>query len=254
MPVSVIMPAFNAERFIETAIRSLLTEGADVDLDIVVVDDGSIDGTWLVAERLSKESDHIRLFRNPRKGIASARNTGLEHLLGDCGFVAFLDADDICYPGRIGRQRSMLIADPTIDALYGRLEMFKVQDETASRPAPNSPTKIIRGPYLQSAMFRPEAIRKIGPFDETFRQGDDTDFILRLIELDLRLVLDHGIAAYYRRHDTNVTLNVEEMQREFMRASLRWAARRRRRGAGPFPEVYSDLFLRRDEIEGAFEV
>jgi len=84
MPVSVIMPALNAERFIAAAIASLLAERAAVALDIIVIDDGSTDGTKPILEALAREVGELRLLQNPRKGIAAARNTGLDNLPGTC--------------------------------------------------------------------------------------------------------------------------------------------------------------------------
>lgn len=253
MPISIIIPAFNAVRFIDAAIRSLLGERDAVDLDIIVIDDGSTDETRAVVERLAEKFGEIRLLQNPRKGIAAARNTGLDNLRDGCRFVAFMDADDASYPGRLARQRSMLENDPGIDVLYGRVEMFSEFDEEALAPKKGSRTKIIRGPYLQSSMYRPQVFDQVGRFDETFRQGCDTDYVLRVVEKDINLVLDDGIAAYYRRHDANVTLDTAQMQREFMLASLKWAARNRLKKRGDLPPIFAELFLRRDEIEKDFQ-
>jgi glycosyltransferase involved in cell wall biosynthesis len=252
MPVSVIMPALNAGRFIEAAIRSLLRERETIDLDIIVIDDGSTDETRAIVEAMARDFPELRLVQNPRKGIAAARNTGLDNIRPGCRFVTFLDADDISYPGRIARQRSLLIEDPTIDVLYGVMHMFNALDSSSLAPAAGSAVKIIRGPYLQSAMYRPAVIDAVGRFDESFRQGDDTDFVLRVIERQFKIVLDDGIAAYYRRHDANVTLNVEEVQREFMMASLKFAVRRRKSGMAGIPPIFSELFLSRDQIEKDF--
>lgn len=252
MPVSVIMPALNSGRFIDVAIRSLLRERETVDLDIIVIDDGSTDETRAIVEAMAGDFPEVRLLQNPRKGIAAARNTGLDNIRADCQFVTFLDADDISFPGRIERQRSLLVNDPTIDVLYGVVQMFNALDRSTLAPAAGSETKIVRGPYLQSAMYRPAVIDKVGRFDESFRQGDDTDFILRVIDHQFKILLDDGIAAHYRRHDANVTLNVEEVQREFMRASLKFAVRRRKSGKGEIPPIFSELFLSRDQIEKGF--
>jgi glycosyltransferase involved in cell wall biosynthesis len=249
MPVSVIMPALNADRFIDAALRSLLSERHAVSLDVIVIDDGSTDRTRDIVYAFARDFPEVRLLRNPRKGIAAARNTGLDNITDDCDFVTFLDADDVSYPGRIARQRSLLLSDPTIDVLYGTMEMFTALDDSILAPAPGSAIKRIRGPYLQSAMYRRTVIERVGRFDESFRQGDDSDFVLRVIEHEFRLVLDDGLAAYYRRHDANVTLNVEEMKREFMRASLRWAARNRIGKGRALPPIYADLFLHRAETE-----
>ena len=249
MPVSVIMPALNAGRFIEAAIRSLLRERAAIDLDIIVIDDGSSDETREIVESMAGDFPEVRLLQNLRMGIAAARNTGLDNVRAGCQFVTFLDADDVSYPGRIERQRALLIDDPSIDVLYGVMQMFSALDSSTLAPTAGSATKIIRGPYLQSAMYRPAAIDKVGRFDESFRQGDDTDFILRVIDQQLKVVLDEGIAAYYRRHDANVTHNVEEVQREFLIAGFKSAVRRRKSGKGKIPPIFSQLLLSRDQIE-----
>ena len=252
MPVSVIMPALNAGRFIEAAIRSLLREREVVDLDIIVIDDGSSDETRSIVESIAGDFPEVRLLQNPRKGIAAARNTGLDNVRAGCQFLTFLDADDISYPGRIERQRSLLIGDPSIDALYGVMHMFTALDSSTLAPTAGSAIKTIRGPYLQSAIYRPAVIDKVGRFDESFRQGDDTDFMLRVIDHQFKVVLDDGVAAYYRRHDANVTLNVEEVQREFLMASFKSAVRRRKSGKGAIPPIFSELFLSRDQIEKDF--
>lgn len=252
MQVSVIMPALNAGRFIEQALMSLIRERDRVPLDIVVVDDGSTDDTRDIVARLAAAYPEIRLFPNPRKGIAAGRNTAISLASPDSPFISFLDADDISYPGRIARQRALLSADPGIGAVYGLVQMFSVLDEATMAPAVGSPTRIMRGPYLQSSMYRAEVIRALGPFDESFRQGDDTDFVLRAISHPVKLHLEDAIAAYYRRHDANVTLNVEEVQREFWLASLKWAARRRLTGNTAIPQIFSELFLGRHELEKDF--
>jgi glycosyltransferase involved in cell wall biosynthesis len=252
LPVSVIIPAFNAERFIEPAIRSLLQERETVALDIIVVDDGSTDRTREIVLSLARDYREIRLLHNPRKGIAAARNTGLDNLPANCAFVTFLDADDLSYPGRIARQRARLALDPAIDALYGTMEMFSTANDSGTAPAPGSLTRIIRGPYLQSSMYRPSVIKSVGKFDEGFRQGCDTDYVLRVIEGQFNVILDDGLAGYYRRHDANVTLNLEEVQREFKIASMRFAIRRRRSGQGPIPPLFSELFMSRADIEKDF--
>jgi glycosyltransferase involved in cell wall biosynthesis len=250
--VSVIMPALNAARFIEQALMSLVRERDTVPLDIVVVDDSSTDDTRDIVARLADTYPEIRLFPNPRKGIAAGRNTAIKLAKPESPFISFLDADDISCPGRLARQRALLAADPSIGAVYGLVQMFSQLDEATQAPAAGSPTRIMRGPYLQSSMYRADAIRALGPFDETFRQGDDTDFVLRAISHPVKLHLEDALAAYYRRHDANVTLNVEEVQREFWLASLKWAARRRLKGNAEIPKIFSELFLSRHDLEKDF--
>ncbi len=99
--VSVIVPAFNAAQFIERALASAL-EQEGVDVEIIVVDDGSTDGTGDLVERLSKADPRIRLLRLDRnKGPSVARNTALDAAEGE--WIAILDADDAYCAGRLRR-------------------------------------------------------------------------------------------------------------------------------------------------------
>lgn len=251
MQVSVIMPALNAARFIEAALRSLLQERDSVPLDIIVIDDGSTDDTCGIVTRLAREFPEIRLVPNASKGIAAARNTGMAFTHPESRFITFLDADDLSVPGRIARQRQLL-AGEGIDVVYGLVEMFVDLDEATQAPAVGTPTYIMRGPYLQSSMYRAAAIRALGPFDESLRQGEDTEFVLRAIDHPLRLHLEHAVAAYYRRHDANVTLNTEEGHRLFRLVTMKWAARRRLGGKGTPPAIFSELFTSRHDLDKDF--
>ena len=209
-PVSVIMPAYNAERFIGDAIRSLLRERDAIDLDIIVIDDGSTDGTRATVDALMADYSELRLLQNPRKGIPAARNTGLDNIPASCRFVTFLDADDLSYPGRIVRQRSRMIADPSIDGLCTACWR-------CSRRRTNHPWRLLQiilqrsyaAPISSPSMYRRAVLKKVGRFDESFRQGE-TRLLLRVIDNGCNVVLDDGIAAYYRRHDANVTLDINQ--------------------------------------------
>ena len=251
MQVSVIMPALNAARFIESALRSLLCEKESVPLDIIVIDDGSTDDTRGIVAKLAREFTEIRLVPNARKGISAARNTGLAHAHPESHFITFLDADDLSWPGRIARQRNLL-AGEDIDVVYGLVQKFVVLDEATQTPATGTPTRILRGPYLQSSMYRAEAIRAIGQFDERLRQSEDLEFVLRAIDHPLRLHLEDALAAYYRRHDSNVTLDTEEVDREFRQVTMKWAVRRSISGKGPPPAIFSALFASPHDREKEF--
>ena len=107
-----------------------------------MIDDGSTDGTRQIVEAMARAFPEIRLLLNPRKGIAAARNTGLDTVRANCRYVTFLDADDLSYPGRIERQRALLVDDPTIDVLYGRMRMFNTLDGSMLAPAAAAPQRL----------------------------------------------------------------------------------------------------------------
>lgn len=100
--VSVIMPAYNAVRFIEESVDSVLNQ-TEADLELVVVDDCSNDGTCELLLGLSRTDDRIKFFKNARNlGAAGTRNFGLQQARGR--FIAFLDADDVWDLGKLERQ------------------------------------------------------------------------------------------------------------------------------------------------------
>lgn len=110
--VSVIVPAFNVEPYVAEALESLVRQSYP-DLEIVVVDDGSSDGTVAIAERFSARDHRVRVLSHSRnRGLYAARNTGIQAATGE--YVALLDADDVAYPDRIARQVAALQADPLL--------------------------------------------------------------------------------------------------------------------------------------------
>jgi teichuronic acid biosynthesis glycosyltransferase TuaG len=100
--ISVIMPAYNAGRFIEAAIRSVMAQTV-TDWELLVIDDGSKDDTCAIAQALAQTDDRIRFLRNEANmGVAKTRNRGFELCRGR--FVALLDSDDVWHPEKLERQ------------------------------------------------------------------------------------------------------------------------------------------------------
>lgn len=100
--VTVIMPAYNAERFIEEAISSVIGQTVS-DWELLVLDDCSRDGTCAIVERLAAEDGRITLLRNEtNRGVSRTRNRGLDLARGR--YVAFLDSDDVWHPEKLEKQ------------------------------------------------------------------------------------------------------------------------------------------------------
>src|SRR5688500_7051125 len=107
--VSVVIPAFNAEDSLEATLSSVANQTYRK-LEIVIVDDGSTDGTAEIAEAFCARDRRGVLLRKPNGGVASARNCGLAHAKGE--WVAPVDADDLWHPAKIGKQVSAALAAP----------------------------------------------------------------------------------------------------------------------------------------------
>jgi glycosyltransferase involved in cell wall biosynthesis len=114
--VSVIIPAYNAEAFIGATLDSVLSQTYR-SLEVVVVDDGSSDGTERLVRVVAERDPRVRLLRQPNGGVARARNFGIQSSSGD--YVAPLDADDIWFPDKLARQVECLGASgPEVGVVY----------------------------------------------------------------------------------------------------------------------------------------
>ena len=119
--VSVIIPAWNAEAYLAETIESALAQTRPP-AEIIVVDDGSEDGTLAVAERYAPR---VRAIRKANGGPASARNEAIRNASGD--YLAFLDCDDLWVPDKLAEQVAFLDAHPEVGLVYGQALMFRQQ-------------------------------------------------------------------------------------------------------------------------------
>jgi len=228
MKVSVIIPVFNRERYIGSALRSLLRQRDAADLDIIVIDDGSTDGTAAVVRPIIKDAPCVRYVAQANLGVTKARNAGLRLVNPDAEFVTFLDSDDISPEGRFEKDLALFKADPSLDLTYGLMTLVDKIDEAALAMPPGYEGTTVRGISLTTAIFRRWAIEPLNGFNEEFAQAEDLDFLLRFFERRPRYVLSDTVAILYRQHAGNMTNGRKEMRREFLKAMLRSAQRRRR--------------------------
>lgn len=241
MKLSVIMPAYNRERYIVSALRSLLRQRDAADLDIIVIDDGSTDGTADAVRAMMGETSCIRLFRQANMGVSKARNSGLRQLLPQTELVSFLDSDDISPAGRFKADLACFAADPGLDLTYSLMMLVDGIDDEALEPAAGCRSMMLRGLSLSAGIFSRKLIDRTGVFDEEFRQSEDTDYLLRVFESGPRYTLPDTVAIYYRRHPGNATREQGVPVREYLRA-IHKSMRRRKAD----PSLH--------QVEGIFEL
>lgn len=201
--VSVLLPTYNARAHIESCIEALDQQRFD-DFEIVVVDDGSTDGT---IEYLEDRED-IRLFvrSNPEDGLPGALNYGLERARGK--YVARQDADDISYRDRLGRQVDCLDTHSDVTMVGTGVDLLGPDGSKRSRripPAnPNIESLLEKNRFVHgSVMFRRDAVLEIGGYDTGFEYAEDYDLWLRLAtDYDVRNIQ----SALYglRVHDESI--------------------------------------------------
>jgi len=120
--VSVVVPCFNAGKYIGETLRGVLDQdldGAANEIELIVVDDGSTDGSAAVVERMAARDHRVRLIRKENGGVETARNVGLSACASSTRFVMFLDADDVPVAGSLSMLLRSLENDTTLVAAFG---------------------------------------------------------------------------------------------------------------------------------------
>ena len=209
--VSVIIISFNYGHFINQAIESALSQEID-DLEIIVVDDGSTDGT---GEIIKPYKDRVKYIYQNNFGQSAARNKGLENCSGE--FIQFLDSDDILGLGKIGTQLEYFRSHPDASIVVCPTKLFK-------KLAPIGKPQVTQSWYLfkdnldiylcfyniappHAFLYRRDVILQTGMMDSTADNCEDYDFLLRAASKGYTPRYTSACVVYYRRHSKSVTAN-----------------------------------------------
>ncbi|MGE3843729.1 MAG: glycosyltransferase family A protein [Vicinamibacterales bacterium] len=195
--VSCIIPAFNAEQFVSEAIDSIARQ-TYASIEIIVIDDGSTDGTQKVVEQ---HPATVRYVRKENGGGASARNLGVNAAGGE--FLAFLDADDLWRPDKIARQFERFRDRPLLGVSVTCMSTFRGSPMEAGTDAAS---EVIPAYSMSTMMARRIAFERVGLFDEALRHADDTEWFLRVRGAGMEMELLNDVLAYRRLHAENLSL------------------------------------------------
>ncbi|MER8912967.1 glycosyltransferase family 2 protein [Mesorhizobium sp. M0761] len=234
--ISVIVPLYNRAKFIEAALRSLVVQAADCDLDIIVVDDGSTDEGPAIVHGMAERYPFIRMISTENQGVSKARNVGLKQLRPGCEFVTFLDSDDVSTAARLATDLAEFDATPELSLTYGQIMMIDKIDHLTLAPTADSNTAIIRSIHVGAGIFRKSLVDRVGTFDESLPQGEDTDFLLRCFETGDPYRLVETITLYYRQHAGNMSRDKEIVIKFLIHALRRSIVRRRSNPGARIPE------------------
>jgi glycosyltransferase involved in cell wall biosynthesis len=207
--ISVIIPTFNRAVVVTQAIESVLAQA--VETEVIVVDDGSIDGT---ADALAPLMDRIRYVRTENGGVSAARNRGIIEARGE--WVAFLDSDDLWSAEKLQRQTECIErtgADVcfcvSVDERGESLDDLALTDLSlpagGMRAYPPEDCRFFRArthPFVQSMLVRRHALARVGMFDPTLRVAEDTDLVYRLVLAYGYAVVNEPLVTICRRRST----------------------------------------------------
>ena len=228
--ISVLMPVRNGARWLREAVDSVLGQEFR-DFELVVVDDGSDDGTPGVLERCSADDDRLRLLRQPPQGIVAALNLGIAAARGS--YLARLDADDVARPDRLARQVAFIERHDRIDLVGSAAQLIDEGGTVIGRVAPPiDPAKLARhlrrgNPIVHSSvMMRADAVRRSGGYRKAFAAAEDYDLWLRMAERGGIANLPEPLVSL-RRHGASVSRRNAVRQAFSVRLAQRSAAVRR---------------------------
>jgi glycosyltransferase involved in cell wall biosynthesis len=223
--VSVVIGVYNAERYIAEAIDSVLAQDHRP-LELIVVDDGSTDGSGDVVRRYPD----VVYIRQENGGNGSARNTGVAAASGE--FLAFLDADDRFTPGKLSLQLRALEEDPGLDLVFGHVQEFvspELDEETRAGIRPPAPEPMPwTAPNLM--LIRRAAFDRVGPFETGIRVGVTVDWFLRAKEAELRYRVLPETVLERRLHTENNGIREAASRSQYL-AVLKASLDRRRAAA-----------------------
>lgn len=217
--VTVVIPNYNYARYLPQTLESVLQQTWPY-IEIIVVDDGSSDGS---AEILDSYGTCLRWIRQKNQGVAAARNRGAQEAQGD--LIAFLDADDIWLPTKIQRQVERFCADPELGLIHCGLIEFNEQDGDLMTKLDGIEGWVANDLLLlqrsvvhgvgSSGLVPRETFESIGGFDPRLSTSADWDFAYRIASQQ-RVGFVSEALVRYRMHSSNMHSNISVMERDML--------------------------------------
>jgi glycosyltransferase involved in cell wall biosynthesis len=208
--ISVIMPVYNGERYLEPALRSLLEQDVD-NVEFTIVDDGSTDKSAQMIEDILSTSGKLNLIHKSNGGIVSALNAAVEGSTGK--YLARMDADDISRFDRLRLQAECLDSEIQVaavgslcrtinaeGAVIGEDRTFQKEEQT---DLTSFPPRVVTLPH-PSTMFRASVLRAVGGYRPYYRHAEDFDIFARIGRIgSVRVIQQHLLD--YRVHEASIS-------------------------------------------------
>jgi glycosyltransferase involved in cell wall biosynthesis len=214
--VTIITPAYNAQRTLAATLDSALRQTMS-DFELIVVDDGSTDGTAAIAESYAALDSRVRLIRQSNGGSAGARNTAFGVSRG--GLFALLDSDDLWMPDFLARQLAILDEHPDIDIVSANaFNLGGELDGTPLKPSSDAwaPVSLLDLIEVEDSVcimtvFRRRVLERTGGFNPAVPDNEDYDLWLRAACAGCTIVFNSRPSGYYRRHSDSKSANEARM-------------------------------------------
>jgi glycosyltransferase involved in cell wall biosynthesis len=217
--ISVIIPCFNSELYVEQTIESVLAQSFK-DWELIAVNNLSTDGTEEILRKYSERDSRIKYFNCNHKGVSAARNCAIAN--SNAKYIALLDSDDIWYREKLASELSVLEANDNFIASYSSVDYMN-QDGTLHEKSFSRFfgftgevfLQLLLGNFIQnpSPILRTQAVKDLGGFDEKLSYGEDWDLFIRLAYKG-PFYYHRQCNSVYRRHAAQTTMNYDIKARE----------------------------------------
>ena len=208
MKVSVVIPCYNVEDYVEECLASILAQDHQ-DLEVICVDDGSSDGTVakIKAVQAADKRGRIRLVEQPNKGAAAARNNGLRNSTGE--YVQFMDADDLLMPRKIGHQARLAKKNNYPDLIVGSSRMISPEQKVLQERYYTAQSEDVWMHLMRTDLgntvanfWKRSAVEAAGMWDETMRSSQEYDLMFRILRNDAKVLFDTELYTVIRKRET----------------------------------------------------
>lgn len=219
--VSVIIPVYNGEQFVEGALQSVINQDYPA-VELIVVDDGSKDSS---RSKVDSSPYDVRYFYQPNNGPASARNRGIREVSGE--YLAFLDVDDTWPENTLKRLVKFMENEDDVDVVRGYGQLYKTTDDGKHEYIGNPKESFLD--YIGAALYKKNVFQTVGLFDEDMQYGEDEDWFNRAKESTIKIERLDEVTLMVFRHENNMTNDKKSVEKSMLRIFKKSLDRKRQR-------------------------
>ncbi len=220
--ISAIIPVYNGEKYLEQAIESLLNQ-CYKPLEVIVVDDGSFDGSAKIAQSFGTE---VRYYYQPNCGLSVTQNKGIE--LASGAYISFLDSDDLWMPGKLTLQMKAFQAVSSLDMIFGHVQQFcdaRLGHEFKSQF--RFQRKSMPGYSTGTLLIKRQSFNRVGPFSSDLRLGQFVDWYAKAKDKGLKEFMLPEVLLKRRIHGNNMGIRDCDKRIDYLRVLKASLDRRR---------------------------
>jgi teichuronic acid biosynthesis glycosyltransferase TuaG len=236
MLVSVIMPAFNSQKYIQSSIESVLSQTYQ-ELELIVVDDCSSDETESIVKSFILKDSRVKYYKNPMNfGVSESRNVGICNAVGE--FISFIDSDDLWFPNKLEKQLCMYSENKEVGVFYSGYEHIDESGFTLGQrvipPERISYKDLLKTNYIGCLTVLVN-LKKAGKISFQRLGHEDYNLWLDLLKKNVSFLGTADILAKYRIHDS---LSSNKLKA----AKWRWIIYYKHQKIGFFSSVYNFIY------------